>query len=230
MTYLAAAYSVFAIPQNLSQVYLTKELAFSRESVGVIKTILIPFNLFLPFVTSLFSQERPFALMVNMNIVGTIIYSYCMFALYTFPTEQEAQQSFWNLFHYAVCQIAQDLTGNLRFVTLFAILFKITDKRIAGIHITLMASLTNQCSFMHKFYIWRLVDHFGIFYPQAVITIIGFAVSWKMSTRVRTMDFADMKEWHVSDHVIGVAKPAKYKSSPKKGEEDIDEIEGKKKK
>lgn len=98
----------------------------------------------------------------------------------TFPTDQESQQSFGNLLHYGIFEMVQDLSQNLRFVTMFQILFKITDKRIAGIHITLMASLTNQCSFIHKLYIFKLVDKFGIFYPQAAISVVALTVCWMM--------------------------------------------------
>lgn len=58
-----------------------------------------------------------------------------------------------------------ELTGNFWFTTNFAIVMKIIDKRIAGIHITLLASLTNYVQFCHKFYIFELVDRFGIFLP-----------------------------------------------------------------
>lgn len=83
----------------------------------------------------------------------------------TFPKEQTEQQSMSNLTHVAVVTLLTELSGNLWFVTLFAIIFKITDKRIAGIHITLLASLTNFCQFVHKFYIFELVERFGIFIP-----------------------------------------------------------------
>lgn len=69
-----------------------------------------------------------------------------------------------------------ELSYNLWFNTLFVILFKITDKRITGIHITLLASLTNFCQFMHKFYIFELVDRFGIFHSQIITAVVSIAV------------------------------------------------------
>jgi len=87
-------------------------------------------------------------------------------------------------------------------VTLFAIIFRITDKRIAGIHITMMASLTNQCQFMHKFYIFALVDKFGIFIPQAVISAIALGTCIYMRNMIKQLDEVEDKDWHVSDDVL----------------------------
>ena len=47
----------------------------------------------------------------------------------------------------------------------FAILLARTDKRVAALHVTLFAAMSNLTSFIHKVYLFRLVDNFGIFYP-----------------------------------------------------------------
>lgn len=78
-----------------------------------------------------------------------------------------------NIFHITAVVLTNELAGNFWFVTAFAIVAKITDLRIAGIHITLLASLTNQAQFLHKFYIFTLVDNFGPFVPQMVIAALG---------------------------------------------------------
>lgn len=42
---------------------------------------------------------------------------------------------------------------------------KYTDKRISGIHVTVLAAMYNLCEFLHKTYIFKLIDMFGIFAP-----------------------------------------------------------------
>lgn len=120
----------------------------------------------------------------------------------TFPTDQAEQQNPNNLLHVTAVTLATELSANLWFVTLFAIIFKIVDKRITGIHITLLASLTNQCQFVHKFYIFELVDRMGIFIPQGITTVISLVALLWMQPRIKQMDDLPEKIWHVSDDVI----------------------------
>jgi hypothetical protein len=48
---------------------------------------------------------------------------------------------------------------------MFAIMMKIADKRIAGMHITLLGVLSNMSEFVHKFYLFQMVEALGIFVP-----------------------------------------------------------------
>lgn len=43
----------------------------------------------------------------------------------------------------AVVKMLVDLSDNVQFVIMFAIVSKVVDKRITGMHITLLASLIN---------------------------------------------------------------------------------------
>ena len=61
--------------------------------------------------------------------------------------------------------LISDLLSSFEYVTAFGILFSRTDKRISGIHATVLAAMSNMSSFVHKFYIYKLIDWFGIFYP-----------------------------------------------------------------
>ena len=104
--------------------------------------------------------------MYKTTIIYALISSYSILVLIrNFPKDQEMQQSPQNLFHITAVALLTELAGNFWFTTNFAIIMKIIDKRIAGIHITLLASLTNLAQFMHKFYIFEMVDMFGIFVP-----------------------------------------------------------------
>ena len=58
-----------------------------------------------------------------------------------------------------------DLVSNFMFVTYYAMINKNADKRVAGVHYTIMASMSNFSSFIHKTYIYYVIEAFGIFYP-----------------------------------------------------------------
>ena len=86
-----------------------------------------------------------------------------LYLLATFPPEDQFSQ--FTYFHVTVVLFLTDLIQNFEFCTAFGIMMKITDKRISGIHVTVLAAMYNFGEFMHKFYIFKLVDAFGIFYP-----------------------------------------------------------------
>lgn len=47
-----------------------------------------------------------------------------------------------------------DLVSSFEFVSCYAIIMSITDKRVSGIHVTMLAALYNMSEFSHKFYIF----------------------------------------------------------------------------
>ena len=58
-----------------------------------------------------------------------------------------------------------DLVSNFMFVTFCAMINRNADKRVAGVHYTIISSMSNFTSFIHKTYIFYVVEAFGIFYP-----------------------------------------------------------------
>jgi len=78
----------------------------------------------------------------------------------------------------------------------------IADRRIAGIHITMLTSLTNMAQFVHKTYIFRLVDTFGLFVPQAILMTSSLIMCWWMRESFPNLDKIPYEEWRVSDNVI----------------------------
>ena len=107
-----------------------------------------------------------------------------------------------NLAHYSLTVVAVELCDVFWFTTINALIYKITDKRIAGIHITLLASCSNWVQFLHKFYLFKLVDNFGIFYPQIVLASFGLIVMFIMKDNFLALDDIPISEWMVSDEVI----------------------------
>ena len=121
---------------------------------------------------------------------------YSIFVLLrTFPSDPLEQQSPFNIFHVTAVILLTDLAQNFWFTTVFVIVASIVDLRIAGIHITLLASVVNLSQFFHKFYIFQLVDNFGIFGPQVVIGGISIAACIYLKEQFCALDDVDRKEW-----------------------------------
>ena len=152
-------------------------------------------------ISGYLASTKPFAIQSWTLLIGMLVNSYGVLVLLrTFPPEGEI--TMYTTIHVTVVTLAADLVGNFEFVTAFGILMKYTDKRISGIHVTVLAAIYNLCEFLHKLYIFKLIDHFGIYYPQ--IVILGFALLIWVSFRSTFVSLKDKsaKTWHVSDHVI----------------------------
>ena len=107
--------------------------------------------------------------------MGIFVNTYAVVVLLaTFPTKEEITN--FTTIHVMTVQLISDLVSNFEFVTAFGILMKYTDKRISGIHVTVLASMYNLCEFLHKLYIFKLIDKFGIYYPQIVIASLVLPV------------------------------------------------------
>jgi len=59
----------------------------------------------------------------------------------TFPAKDD--MTIWTTVHVTIVTLVTDLVQNFEFVTAFGILLKFTDKRISGIHVTVLAALYN---------------------------------------------------------------------------------------
>ena len=81
-------------------------------------------------------------------------------------------------------------------------MMKITDRRISGIHVTVLAAMYNFGEFMHKFYIFKLVDAFGIFYPQAVMGSVAIIIWLGLRGKFLALHERPMNSWHISDSVL----------------------------
>ena len=79
---------------------------------------------------------------------------------------------------------------------------KIADKRISGVHITLLAVVNNLSSFVHKNYIFMVVDNFGIFLPQLVLFFVGLIGVLVFGRKMISFEDKDISVWHVSSKVL----------------------------
>lgn len=140
-----------------------------------------PANLICVVFSSHLAAKKPFTFLVYVSIFRIFAHSYSIFVLLgTFPNDP-ALHTDMHVYHVALIQLVTDLADNVWFVAVCAIFCVIVDKRIAGIHITLFASMTNMAQFAHKSYIYTLVDTLGIFIPQAVIAALSLSITLAMA-------------------------------------------------
>ena len=168
-----------------------------------IKLIATPLNLVCSVLSGYFAGGKPFTFFYYITVVSLILASYSILVnIRFFPTDPAEQQSTFNLVHYATNVIVNELADVFWFTTSNAVVYKMVDKRIMGIHITLLTSMTNWAQFVHKFYLFKLVDNFGIFTPQIVLAGIGMVVIVTMGSTICALDDVPIEKWIVSEEVI----------------------------
>ena len=190
-----------SINNNIAEVYLTNDLGFPKENLSIIKVICTPLNIMFALVSGYLSSSQPFVYQSYNLIALVCISTYSILVLLaTFPSQDETTQATY--FHVTAVLFFVDLIQNFEFVTAFAIMMKVTDKRISGIHITVLAAMYNFGEFIHKFYIFRVVDIFGIFYPQVILATIAIAVWVKFRSKFIGLEACSLSSWHITDSVL----------------------------
>ena len=129
----------------------------------MITVVCTPLNILFAFFASYLASNKRFALHSNALFLEMALNTYGVLVLLaTFPPVEEI--SFITTVHVTILTLLVDLVGNFVYVTEFAILMANTDKRISALHVTVLGSMSNLSSFLHKTYIFKLIDLFGIYY------------------------------------------------------------------
>ena len=103
-----------------------------------------PANIISSLISSYISSEKPFTYIYYTTLVCIMISLYNVLVLCQFfPRDPEAQQDKLTIIHVSAVTLLNELAQNVWFVITFALIAQIVDKRLAGIHITLLVSLTN---------------------------------------------------------------------------------------
>jgi hypothetical protein len=68
------------------------------------------------------------------------------------------------------------------------VIMKNSDKKITSLYITLLATIYNMTGFIHKTYVFNLIDYFGIYYPQIGLSIITFILLLKIRKSILDLD------------------------------------------
>jgi hypothetical protein len=105
----------------------------------------------------------------NSNLIfhlNTYQSTYTILVLFGFfPSDPALIESPWTIAHVIVVALLSTLAGSCLDTANFSVMFQICDKRVAGVFITLLATLTNLSMYVHKLYIFTTVEYFGLFWP-----------------------------------------------------------------
>ena len=171
----------------------------------MIQVVCTPLNILLGGVAGYLASNKPFVIHSRALFIEMALNTYGVLVLLaTFPPVEEI--TFYTTVHVTILTLLNELVSSFVFVTEFAILMANTDKRISALHVTVLGSMSNLSSFLHKTYIFKLIDMFGIYYPQTIISGIGLIVFLLLRSSYLGLQELPKKSWHVSDHVIAKKK------------------------
>jgi heme/copper-type cytochrome/quinol oxidase subunit 3 len=96
---------------------------------------------------------------------GVVVFCiYCVYFLCgTFPVGA-IPPSYGTIAHVGVIIILTELFKIASMTCFFAVIFKVVDKRMPAFHVTLLATLYNLSYLVHKLYIYKLLEAFGIYW------------------------------------------------------------------
>jgi len=120
--FLIATCACNSIDSNVSQVYMTNDLKFSRESLSLVKVVSAPANIVCAILSSYLSSAKPFKFFYYTTCWCMFMSCYSIFVLLrTFPSDPLEQQSPFNIFHVTAVILLTDLAQNFWFTTVFFI-------------------------------------------------------------------------------------------------------------
>jgi hypothetical protein len=165
--------------------------------------ILAPVEIVFSFVSGYLSQAKPFAFGYKMHIICSLLSTYTILILFgLFPKEKEDIESTWTIVHVCGLSLLSTLAHSCLDTGSFSVIFQICDKRIAGVYITLLATIQNLSSYVHKLYLFTLVEYLGLFWTQGLISAIALIFAFIVRKRMIQMDEFSKESWGVSDKVL----------------------------
>ena len=199
--------SVAVVGGNVGHVYLTNDLGFDKENLAFVSLITTPAWIVLSLVAGYFVSKRPIKTFYFAQFFRVFFESYYVLGLLgNFPDKEN--QTNWTIVHIAGVSIISSFEGTFSFVSSMAFINQVTDKRVSGIHITMLAALSNFSYFVHKVYIFEVIERFGIFVPQVFLSIIGFVTLLLMGKSFLALEDLPISAFKISDEVF---KKSKFK-------------------
>ena len=119
-----------------------------------------------------------------------------------FPTNQADIESTLTISHVVGLSLLQKLANICLETGAFSVIFQICDKRVAGVYITLLATISNLTAYLHKLYLFWAVDKFGLYWTQGVISVLAFSFAIYVRKEIYKMDALSKESWAVSDKVL----------------------------
>lgn len=149
--------SVSVVGGSVGTVYLTNDLGFDKENLAFVSLITTPAGIIISLVAGYFVSKNPIKTYYYAFFFSMIFDTYyILYMLRYFPEkDQVTNHTIW---HIATLSIISNFEGTFSFVSGFAFIMNVTDKRISGIHVTMLAALSNFSYFVHKFYVYDVVE------------------------------------------------------------------------
>jgi len=167
----------------------------------MMKMLFTPLNISLAFISSYFTAKSPFQALAWVQIIHITVASYSILYLaQNFPAKEDIGMG--TFIHVSVVALIMNLISTFDMVAQFGFIMSITDKRIAGIHVTFMACMYNFQETLHKLYVFRLIDTFGIFLPQIVMTAVGLTAWVLFRSRLVALQTTKRESWHVASSTL----------------------------
>ena len=160
------------IYSNIGTVYLTNDLGYDKENIAFASVVTTPLNICFSLYVGYLASKSPIKCITYSLIFNILSSTYAVLYMFQyFPTKEEISNL--TIVHVAFVNCMMSFNYNFGYVADFGMIMKVTDKRISGIHVTVLAAISNFSSFVHKFYIFYVIEHFGIYIPQAILSVIS---------------------------------------------------------
>lgn len=182
---------------------MTNDLGYSKENLSLVKVICTPVNIFFAGISGYVSNKDPFTYMYYLMFAITLVSTYAVLVLLgTMPADHESQNTLGVYTHVFTVSFLLDMLDELQGTITFAILLARTDKRVSAMHVTVFAALNNFTSFIHKTYLFWLVEEFGIYYPQIAITVVTIAWFCLYKKAFLGLSKVPKNGWYIDDQTL----------------------------
>jgi hypothetical protein len=165
-----------------------------KENLSFMKLLFTPLNIALAFLSSFLVSNRPIRAILFAMMTEIALNAYGIFVIAGLWPEQVTNKT---ILHVSVYMIVLNLVQTFSFVSTFAFIMQNVDKRVSGIHLTFMACMINLAQYIHKFYVFRVVEWWGIFGSQAVLVAISVVSLLVLRGRFEALENMPKSSWHV---------------------------------
>lgn len=144
------------------------------------------------------TKQNVFANIWYVVVLNITVASYGVLVLFaTMPAGHEAQNTVEVYAHVFMVSFLMDLLGEFEFTMVVGVLFARTDKRVSAVHVTILGALLNMTSFLHKTYIFFMVESFGVYMPQIAFTTLALAFVILRKNKFISLKDVERKEFYI---------------------------------
>lgn len=113
------------------------------------------------------------------------------------PSKEE--MTIWTTIHVGLTFIIKNTELTFMGTCAFSQYGKMSDKRITSLYIALMTSLAHMTELVNKLHIYWIIENYGIFVPQAILSLIGLVTLFYYKESYLGLNELKKSDWAVSD-------------------------------